>query len=277
MSKIIFFAHMMKTAGTSLTKSMIEHFGPRMHIVPGGLSLDSTPYNPDKLLEDNKKFNHQLRFVTGHLIRPFVDFGTRESEIEWFAFVRNPEKRFVSNYLHDLNWTSYFQNNPGKTIVEWEKIRDYSNYQVRFLAGEPNLQKAIDLLHAKVKIVGITEQYDKSICLIKNCFHLDDLFINHKRSNTSLSDKEFRDEVFEEYADFISEANHLDSKLYQYVLDEIWPNQTKMYSTECSKSGKNWLVRSTNMGRFQIKRYSIYKPTKLKWSNMKRFYKRWYK
>ena len=46
---ILVFAHMMKTAGTALTKQLIGHYGAKLHLVPGGLKMDDC-YLPIKIL-----------------------------------------------------------------------------------------------------------------------------------------------------------------------------------------------------------------------------------
>jgi hypothetical protein len=47
MNKILVFSHMMKTAGTSISKQLIAHYGSKMHIVPGGLLMNDDCYNKE--------------------------------------------------------------------------------------------------------------------------------------------------------------------------------------------------------------------------------------
>lgn len=42
--------------------------------------------------------------------------------------------------------TKQFINYYGPKCISPEKVENYKNYQTRFLAGELNLQKAIDIL-----------------------------------------------------------------------------------------------------------------------------------
>lgn len=44
-NNILVFAHMMKTAGTALTKQLIAHFEAKLHLVPGGLKMDDCYYS----------------------------------------------------------------------------------------------------------------------------------------------------------------------------------------------------------------------------------------
>ena len=44
-NRILVFSHMMKTAGTSLSKQLAAHFGRKMYIVPGGLKMGDDYYD----------------------------------------------------------------------------------------------------------------------------------------------------------------------------------------------------------------------------------------
>lgn len=278
MKKIISFAHMMKTAGTSFSKMLIGHFGSRMHIVPGGLKLQNKPYDAEKLKRDIDKYNNRLEVISGHPMRPFVDYGELEDRMIWITFLRDPYKRFVSHYLHEVNWSSGFGKRPDRwSFHEWEQSRGTANYQVRFLAGEPNVQKAIDILHEKMKVVGVTEHFKESLYLLKSELSLNRFYLDLGRSNASLSSKSRRSELMEKEHDFILEKNELDKALYDYAIEHIWPEQLSKVPAECDASGKSQLVRDVNMMRFQLKRQLSYRTSKINIGNIKRFYMRWYR
>ncbi|MDZ7755205.1 hypothetical protein [Rhodohalobacter sp.] len=129
--KILVFAHMMKTAGTSLSKQLIGHYGNKMHIVPGGLKMGDDYYSETDFEKDLELFNKNLKIISGHPMRPYIDFGRFEDRMAWFTFFRKPQKRYVSHYLHDFKWTNEFayrryQQMKNKSIIEWEKIENYS-------------------------------------------------------------------------------------------------------------------------------------------------------
>jgi hypothetical protein len=75
---ILVFAHMAKTAGTSLSKHLIQHFGKAMHIVPGGVKKRYDWYGENELLKDLALFNNRLKIISGHPLRPYKNFGPIE-------------------------------------------------------------------------------------------------------------------------------------------------------------------------------------------------------
>jgi hypothetical protein len=283
--RLLVFAHMMKTAGTSLSKQLIAHFGGKMHIVSGGLKMDDDYYNKTGLEQDLALFNQKLKIITGHPMRPYIDFGKEEQRMVWFTFFREPKKRYVSHYLHDFKWSGDFSKDrykgmKDKSIIEWEKLDDYKNYQTRFIAGEDNVDKAIEILESKFSWLGITEEYETSMHSFRSYFDLNHLHIETTATNTNLADKDTKNEVHEIYSDFIAEMNQNDIELYEYVKNQIWPKYKKLAFDTDNKSEvktKGRIRRELNTIRFQINRQLKVNETKFNLKNFKRFYNRWYR
>ena len=234
---MIVFAHMMKTGGTSFLKMLMWHFGKEMLVIPGGLHLDALPYGVEQFRSDQFLMKDSVKALSGHVVRPYQDYGPMEREMNWITFVRDPVKRYVSHYHHSINWDSFYRKHGKDSIIEWEKRFSMGNYQVRFLAGEENLQKAIDILNQKIKWVGITEKFEESCCSFKNYLGEDDFHIELKRTNSSLSNRDEINEILFENQEFILENNQLDADLYRYILTDVWPEQAKRISIECDKRG----------------------------------------
>ena len=164
-----------------------------------------------------------------------------------------------------------------KSIVEWEKVDQNSNYQTKFIAGEANAQKAIDIIEEKFSWVGLTEEYDKAVESFKAYFKLDDLFVEQKVTNRSLSGNDEKNRVKREYSDFIQEMNTEDQILYDYIKKNIWPKFKDLKADKTVKTKYNSLERKLNMLSFQIDRQRKFKPTEINTKNLIRFYKRWYR
>jgi len=282
MNKILVFSHLMKTAGTALSKALIGYFGPYMHIAPGGLKMDAEIYKRKDLERDMGLFNDKLKIISGHRLRPYYDFGELEERLCWFTFLRNPAKRYVSHYLHDKMWTENFrykryENMKTGSIEEWEAIENYANYQTKFIAGEENVNKAIDILEAKMDWVGLTEDFLAGLCSFKQHFALEGLYVSNSKANTSLANQADRNLVFSNFASFIEEKNELDVQLYQYVKENIYPRFKLDDPSSFLEKGRPLVYRNVNMIRFQINRQLKYRTTELNLQNLNRFFTRWYR
>jgi hypothetical protein len=194
MKDVIVFSHMMKTAGTSLSKQLIQYYGTKVHNVLGGFRIEDDYYNKELLREDFKKKKGKTKVLIGHPIRPYIDFNLPDYNLRWFTFVRDPQKRYLSHYFHKYNGTNFFKqarynvmNN--KNIIEWEKIDMCSNYQCKFISGEANAQKAIDIIENKFEWVAITEEYEDAVESFKAHFKLGDLYISNEVMNRSTANQ----------------------------------------------------------------------------------------
>jgi hypothetical protein len=68
MKDVIVFSHMMKTAGTSLSKQLIQYYGTKVHNVLGGFRIEDDYYNKELLREDFKKKKGETKVLIGHPI-----------------------------------------------------------------------------------------------------------------------------------------------------------------------------------------------------------------
>ena len=283
MSKsILVFAHMMKTAGTALTKQLISHYGSKLHLVPGGLRMNDCSYTNKELKKDFAKVNRQLSVITGHPLRPHLDFHLPNAELRWFTFLREPTKRYLSHYLHDYKWSENFrykryQSMKNNSIVEWEKVENYKNYQTRFIAGETNLDKAIEILETKMAWVGTADHYDESLLAFKGFFGLHDLCTSGRKTNTSLAREDVRKETVKKYSEFITEQNQTDLQLYEYFRNHLWPKFKSHKNQVKPVREKPQIIRSFNTIQFQLSRQLNFSSTQLNYKNLIRFYNRWYR
>ena len=279
---MLVFAHMMKTAGTSVSMQLIRHFGKRMHIVPGGLGMSESDYGKWQLENDLRALQTPIDLIAGHPMRPYVDFGQRSKNMAWFTFMREPNERYVSHFLHDLKWTDGFaykrySSMKKKNVIEWESIEGFSNYQTKFLAGEVNLEKAISVLESQMAWVGRTEEFECSMCSFKRHFGIDDFYIDMTRTNSSLAGTSLKNSIFAKHFDFINDMNQVDSELYKYFLANIWPRYRIDNFRTVSKKGKSKLSRVINVAEFQFMRHTRLRPTRVSLKNLKRFWRRWIK
>ena len=282
MKDILVFSHIMKTAGTALSKQLIQHYGKKVHIVPGGLRLEDNYYDNAQLVRDFKKKNKKLKVLIGHPVRPYIDFDISGHQLKWFTFIRDPQKRYLSHYFHKLYESNLFSHSIYKgmrnnSITEWEKVDKCSNYQCKFIAGKANAQKAIDIIENKFEWVGLTEDYDLAVKSFKSHFGLDDLYVNNEATNQGLVDQSQKNKVILNHSDFIAEMNQQDQILYDYVHKEVWPRYKNKKPSFNVTEKTNSLSRKFNMIDFQIDRQTKFKPTKITTKNLIRFYKRWYK
>lgn len=273
-NNVIVFSHLMKTGGTSLNQHLKGCYGSKMHIVtkPENLLVNTNPYNLKEFKKDLGQFS-KLSVLSGHQVRPFIDFGSFEENFKWFIILRHPYKRFVSHYIQITNREGTIHH--GLKINEWVTRFDTSNYMVRCIAGKEDVNLAKKILIEKFQVVGLTEEFDSTIKMMRAVIGDKNFYapnVSHKNLST---DNKLRDEIFEKEIDFIKKNNILDMELYNFVKEKIWPKQLEEIDvSHISDRKKMPLIENVNKIKFQFKRYN-YHSGKLTIGNLKYFIRNW--
>ena len=145
--RILVFSHIPKTAGTTLNYLLRRRFG--MNLLAAKVRKDSgdIAYRPVDLKMDLAIYRH-CQCLSGHGLKPYVNFQEFQDKLRWFTFVRRPADRFLSLYIHQFT--------SGKPqfkldFIDWAKKFKRDNGMVRMIAGEANIAKAKDILHDNVR------------------------------------------------------------------------------------------------------------------------------
>lgn len=275
----IIFAHMMKTAGTSVTKKFAERFGSRLHITRGGLPLNLP--DGDIFFAVNRIVNlsPNVSVISGHDIRPHANLETiNNNDFNWITFLREPVARFISHFYYDMYRSKGFvykkyQDMQSPTLQEWERIDQTRNYQTRFIAGADNVDKAISILEG-FSFVGICEQFPNSLMALASSLHIDGFdwrpIQKNKRVPARMKAKLKIDK------EFALEANASDILLYNYVLEHIWPRFRREARRAADRRILNPVSRKSNEIRFLVARAANNNETDFTLKNMKRFARRWF-
>ena len=140
--RILAFIHIPKAAGSTVTHILRSKFGLNHCRV---ISKDEV-YKPKDLIFDQKIYP-RLQSISGHQLRPHINFGSFEEQLFWFVMLREPVERFISQY----KWWRH-TNNSKISFEKWCEIKGkkFADFQVKWLAGESNVEKAIEILDRKI-------------------------------------------------------------------------------------------------------------------------------
>ncbi len=254
---IVAFCHLPKTAGTTIVYLMRRHFGMshvdvgRREVVHDGPRVKPYFYGPQDLRADMKLYP-AVRSISGHYLHPCTDFEEFQDRLVWHTILREPVSRFRSQYLHEVEFIGRQIDFPA-----WLQTYIRNDAMVRHLAGELNLDAAMEILATRMVCVGLQGRFDESLLLLRHRLGLEDFDIGYpepkntatqRRSPSVLSPRQLRrklvgrptfpipDDVhqrnlehLDKYQDEIRASNELDIKLYDFAVKEIWPRQANEY------------------------------------------------
>ncbi len=212
---VIAFVHIQKTAGTSM-KFILKHSFGMSHcdVNPLDPAAGSVFGAPD--LAFVRRVYPWLRSVSGHeIVEPTRHLG---DAVMPYTMLREPVARMISHF-QDKN----VRGRAGLDIEDFLADPSQHDFQVRKIAGGPDLEKACRLLEERYFFVGLTEQFAASMRLFaKTCpFPID---LRYRRQNKASDDtisRRLRSD--ESIMSRLRDANRLDAALYDFVAKSLLP------------------------------------------------------
>jgi hypothetical protein len=254
----VIFIHIPRTAGVSLDAILERQYNP---------AKIYSLYSQEKRDEFNKLSDHQkanIQLLNGH----FLSYGIHErlpNPSTYITMMRDPVDRVISHYYfvrrspnHYLHEIVMSKNMSLQDYVGSELSIEINNGQTRLLAGlkeNPGigigkgfpemLNRAKKNIEDNFAVVGLTEEFDKSLILFKKALGWSETF--YLKRNETKNRKAVK-EIPENVINTILEYNDMDIKLYNYAKErfyrniELWQNQfeneLKIFQNNNEKYGK---------------------------------------
>ncbi len=224
------FVHIERAGGTTM-HSMFQNSSPTY------VSLKTWCNRQDKRnILSPKKLEFMLQVlpftsgIGGHSTRynlDYLDVVSSGRELFFLTFLREPVARYMSHY----NYQKLIMG------IDWDlknflADKHFSNFQTKRIAGEENLEKAIEILTKGFSFVGLTGRFDESLVLLKR--YLLGLDIRYEKRNElrqNIDVMKYND-LSEVERQKIEHANELDMKLYDHVKNVIYNDSVTEYGIE---------------------------------------------
>jgi hypothetical protein len=222
-NEALIFLHIPKAGGSTLYKILEEH-DPRSQTI----RLDSLQAARFKTLPAEERGRYRL--FLGHVYFGLHRFIPREST--YITFLRRPVERVVSFYYYARSTPDHYlypvlagERLDLKTALARELTSELRNEQTRLLAGDEweDPQQAVTLvalerakanLRNHFRVVGLLEEFDASLLLLRRAFGWD-LPFYVKENVTKEKPPDMSLDV--ETRKLIEGANSLDLELYEYA------------------------------------------------------------
>lgn len=224
---MLIFFHMVKTAGTTINYIFRNNFGINYVDVYSVIKKKDILRRNIVTKDDLEYFlkrNNRIRCISGHAVRPFCDFEGLSTRQKYITFLREPVSRYISHYNHHL-----VNRKDGLSFEDWLSDPKEKNYQVKFIANEDNLSKAKEYLTAKLNFVGLVENFNLSLVLMKQLLPLPlDFEIRYKKINAARR-YNTKENLSSAIIKKIIKNNELDISLYNFAKNELFEKQKIQY------------------------------------------------
>ncbi len=263
---LICFCHMIKNAGTTLSYIFRNNYGFNYYVT------DKKDFAPDDL-EKLLSINRNIKTISGHSLRSVTKLDSVCPDLKYITFIRDPIDRYISHYTHGR-----IRNPHHMSLEERIKIVGERNYQTKFIigsknreqrgfiAGEEELVEAKKILANDFAFVGLVEQFDESLILMKKMLNLQDFDLRYQKKNVAPKKIIIKDKLPHNVIDELREANKLDYELYRFVKDELFEKQKQKYGrgfieelNHFKRSNENYKFKNSQILKYIIGEYFIYK------------------
>lgn len=259
---ILAFAHIPKTAGTTLTLLLRQHFGTRLMSAKCRPSSRWNSYRYVDLLTDLRVYS-QVRCIAGHALKPFEDFREFNTRLQWFTFIREPYSRFISHYVHQQ--TGKYDSHK-LDLNAWAKKFQRGNWMTRMIAGEEDVEAAKQIIMEKRILICLTDRFEESLELLCRAYKLPCFNTNSSRRLMVTRSNALKEQIkanYTTYQETVESNNTLDKQLYNYARTEIWPKQQEEFEQTESltkPANQNSASQLYNRIAYQVKDKLIYTP-----------------
>lgn len=232
-------AHIDKTGGSTLKSILRRSFGTRHCDIRVPMSRRHEEGDDHRVtinIEDLQRLQRVYRNLTGiagHNVKAHAGLGKQCPDIRFFTFLRDPVARFRSHFL------TRYDSFRREDFDRWASGTWLHNWQARMIAGEPNAEKAIELISSRFGFVGLTDRFDESVLLLGQWLQEPGFRPEYRRLNQHTEHVHPAEVARKQemtrflYTDALRsqmlEFNTEDQQIYDYVVTTVFPRQIAAY------------------------------------------------
>ncbi len=229
-NKFVYFVHVERAGGTTLHRLL-------QHLFPSYLSLRpwwcwaNEPENAvgREELAAFRRWLPGLARVGEYTTRSWnVDRQVGGREVLRMTFLRDPIARYMSHFNYQrvrmgLPWS----------IDRFVAEERFSNYYTKRYAGRFDVDEAKRVLDEDFEFVGLTDQFDESLLLLRHALARRDLSVQYERENALGEEDVIRfDDLSSVQQRAVEDANRLDLELVEYGRASVFARQVRDYPSD---------------------------------------------
>lgn len=223
---IIAFVHIEKTAGKAVKHQLRRELGIG-HCDVKRWRKDADYFSAADLRRLLRVYPW-LHSIAGHSIKAYSDLKTDFPNLQYYTFLRDPIQRSISHYQYRINLGSI-----KCPFEDWIRDESNHNWQVRTLAGVPDLDRALHMIEHDISFIGLQERLDESLLLMNRALNLNQVMSAASEHVNASKNNEIRNNIIKNTDNLrlLQKANQLDIELYRYAEAVIYPRQQNTFGS----------------------------------------------
>ena len=218
---VLAFCHIEKAAGTSLIHVLRQLFGTS-YIDARPISRGQHSFFNRADFELLDSFVPRIACIGGHSVVPHSNLVEADADFRFLTLFREPISRVLSHYKF---WVQRMGSNFGPEEFLQHPVAN--NFQVRKIAGENDLEKAMQIIRDRFLLVGTIEAFDEFLVLLNGILNTQVDKILYRSKNIA-SDNQLL-QLPKGFHERVAELNDLDRDLYAWVKNKLMPEYIKQH------------------------------------------------
>jgi len=217
---LICYVHIEKAGGTTFHSILKQNYHTYMVLKPWFVHTnEQTSVLTENELKTILTMFPFAKGIGGHRLRTYMNYEKAiQRKIYYLTFLREPIARYLSQYYHHK-----YVRKEKWSFNEFLEDNRFENFMTRRIAGCWDLEKAKELLINDYFFVGLMEEYDLSLLLLKE--RLEKLLNNNFNIDYKIQrrmEEHNRKLNTDIYKDRITSNNAMDIELYQFAKEKIF-------------------------------------------------------
>lgn len=243
--EVIAVVHIHKTAGTTLATVFKRSYGARHLDV---LKIDrSVPHmTPDELQMTMNRYYPRLDSISAHPVRVYSGLEQVVPDIDYLCFVRDPVVRTASHYQYDVQRGGV--DLPFEEWITHDAVRDR---QTRIIAGDDGSAEDAIALLGRFSFVGRSDRFNESLVMMQRRLEIPDI---RYYSKWVAPNNEIKQGLLEdpETVELLESVNQHDLRVWQHVVDEIYPKQRAEFGPDLDDAVAAFETRNSKMSKLRL-------------------------
>jgi hypothetical protein len=218
--------HIERCGGTTFNSLLVRNFSPgaaKARCLSRKSAGVFTPADLTKML----LLSPAIRCVYGHPVVPWAGLERVAPNVRYITVLRDPIKRYLSHYQYRVE-----KKSESLSLEEFAANDEYANFQTKKIAGCEDVDKAKEMLASRFLVVGLTEDLDTYLLMLKRKLQPTVFDPRYRRLNVGRTDSGLRKSLEapdEKARRMMADRNQADIELYRFATEEILPRQREEY------------------------------------------------
>lgn len=252
---LLCFVHIERAGGTTLHHILRNNYLTFLTLSPSLWTNDPSTVLTAADLSRLLRWLPITKGIGGHNTRTYLDYETvTHRPLRYFTLLRDPIDRYISHFLYQVH-----AKRIAWSLDSFLSEPRFTNFMTTRIAGSPDISRAKQFLADHFSFVGLADQFDESLLLMRRMLDLPHFDIRYVRRNESRDPlyAEKKSSIVEnrDTLEMIRSQNLLDLELVDFAWNTLYPRYLDRYGPELGRDVEHLREQNASFHFSRTRRY----------------------